>query len=197
MRFICRSALIAFLGFISACSTPVKYSSDYQTSYNFDQVKSFAWYTKDDSSHKGNDLIKSRIKSTVEQQLKEKGFVMTSEADADFYVNYGITTEKVLDIQQYNTYSGYATGFRYYPWGTGLYPRGVYGYQRYDGTPETRVTQHTEGTLVLDMIEAKSDKIIWRGSATGHLKNQELPAKERDALVDEVITGVLSEFPPK
>ena len=43
-------------------------------------------------------------------------------------------------------------------------PRGYWG--GYGGGYSTTVSNYTEGTLVIDVWEAKKDQMIWRGIAT-------------------------------
>lgn len=189
---------LMFLVFSVSCSTPVEYDSDYQTSFDFSVLHTYAWYT--DESVMGhrvkNDIINQRIVQAIDDTLVTKGFNMANTA-ADFYVNYGVTKEDKVDIRTYNTYAGYAPGFRYHPWGAGIYPTVGYGYNMTLTEPETRVVQYVQGTLVIDIVKADTKQIVWRGTAAGKLGQESLTAHERDQLIKDVVKNVLSEFPPK
>ena len=191
------SGLIVLLCSFS-CSTPVEYDTDYQTSFDFSILHSYAWHTDEAlKSHRvKNDIIDQRIVQAIENTLNQKGFKLASPP-VDFYVNYGVTKEDKVDIRTYNTYAGYAPGFRYHPWGAGIYPTVGYGYNMTLTEPETRVVQYVQGTLVIDIVKADTNQIVWRGTAAGKLGQDSLTAQERDALINDVVKNVLSEFPPK
>jgi hypothetical protein len=55
-----------------------------------------------------------------------------------------------------------------YPGGWGMYGGGYRGGYRggYVGTTTTTVRSYQTGTLVVDVWDAKSEKLVWRGTAT-------------------------------
>jgi hypothetical protein len=62
------------------------------------------------------------------------------------------------------------------------------------GFPE--VYQYEEGTLIIDLIHAKTQHLIWRGIAKGAVDWQ-TSHDQRTKLIDEAIHKVLAQFPPK
>lgn len=195
MLSICKNPVVIFcLLALASCSNPVRYDADYQASYDFSKLNTYAWYTGDEAASGKAilDLVHQRIVKSVDQQLATKGYRKTSEANADFLVNYGVIKEEKIDIRQYNTYNGYADGWRFYPWG--MYPHAGYGYT--DASVLTRVAQYTQGTLVIDIVNGKTKEIIWRGTAAGKLSQKDLTPEERSVIVSEVVARVLSQFPP-
>jgi hypothetical protein len=55
------------------------------------------------------------------------------------------------------------------------------------------VHTYTEGTLIVDLIDAKEEQLVWRGSGTGVVGNQE-KIKEK---AGEAIQKILADFPPQ
>jgi len=53
-----------------------------------------------------------------------------------------------------------------------------------------------EGTLVVDLVLAKTKKGVWRGTATGEYRFDSLPAERREKLT-EVMRELFADFPPK
>jgi hypothetical protein len=194
------SVLLAAL--LSACAGPIKYGSDYKSTADFSQYKTYAWhvpneYNKASSTYIANDLVDERIRKGIDQELDKKGFKKVAEGQADFLVNYSVTTEDKIDINTYNTYSG-VPGWRYGPAMVGspyaYYGMG-YGYAVSD--VETRVTQYKVGTFVVDIVHNADRKLVWRGTAEGKMNKDELTPAERDAKIAEIVAQTLIGFPPK
>jgi hypothetical protein len=60
-----------------------------------------------------------------------------------------------------------------------------------------RHVKHREGSLAIEFIDPQTNKQIWIGTAT-HIFDQEPASDEELAkLIDEAITKVLENFPPK
>ena len=73
-------------------------------------------------------------------------------------------------------------GWRFYPWGGTPFP---YGYA------PRRTYTYTEGTLIIDMIDARTNQLVWRGSVAGTVDN---PANlERQ--VEKAVRAILKQYP--
>jgi hypothetical protein len=57
------------------------------------------------------------------------------------------------------------------------------------------VYQYQEGTLIIDLMDAKNNNLIWRGWATEVLNNRNLQLTEKE--IAEAVYEILKEFPPK
>ena len=61
--------------------------------------------------------------------------------------------------------------------------------------PISRVSEYEAGTLVIDMVDAKTNKVVWRGwaqdSMTGVIDNQTRLEKQ----IDEAVTKMMKELP--
>jgi len=53
-----------------------------------------------------------------------------------------------------------------------------------------------EGTLVIDMNDAKTNSLVWQGAASRQLSRSPTPEKTK-AMVDEVVSEMLAGYPPK
>ncbi|HEY7533890.1 MAG TPA: DUF4136 domain-containing protein, partial [Nitrospiraceae bacterium] len=58
------------------------------------------------------------------------------------------------------------------------------------------VQSYTAGTLLIDVIDTTSSKLVWRGTAAGELKPG-LTSAERDERIRTIVHEMLSHFPPK
>jgi hypothetical protein len=104
-----------------------------------------------------SSLIDNTIHAQIAMELDARG-IQEDERHPDMLIAYHTYTErKRQSINNYYPmmYGGYGWGF--YPWGVGAYP---YGY--WNGYNRTYV--YTEGTLIIDAIDSKTNQLIWRGS---------------------------------
>jgi len=58
-----------------------------------------------------------------------------------------------------------------------------------------RYQQYEEGTLLIDFLDAKSRRLIWRGTGEARITELETP-KEREDRVNEVVSAILAQYPP-
>ncbi|WP_420831633.1 DUF4136 domain-containing protein [Bathymodiolus japonicus methanotrophic gill symbiont] len=89
--------------------------------------------------------------------------------------------------------SGYYPGYNYRA-GYGYYGRGM-GVM-YNTGSKTQVTHYKQGTLIIDIINPKTDQLIWRGAADGRLPKA-TDREKSDELVQKYVAKILSNFPPK
>ena len=176
---------------ITACST-FSVDSDYTPETDVDAFKTYSWYSaklRDPESldFLGGDIFDKRVRYNIDQQLQAKGFVLKTEGDVDFKVNYDVLTEDRQDIRTYNTYGGMAPGFGYY---------GAYGYGGMGmGTTQTQVVNYKQGQLIIDIILPRDDVLVWRGTAEGRIPKNKKPEK-REKGTQQLIALILSNFPP-
>jgi len=195
MKFI----LLLMTVIISSSCSSLNLTTDYDETINFTQLKTYAWHKankhNENSNHylKVNHIMDQRIRSLINQELKNEGLIKSSTTP-DFLINYSIIVEDRTDIQTYNNYNGYYPGFRY---GAGFGTYGQYMSMSYgSGSSNTQVTYYQQGTLIIDVINPKTDQLMWRGAADGRLpKNAN--KQEKDKLIQKYITKILSNFPPK
>lgn len=166
-------ALLLVLG-LSGCSTMDVYV-DYDRQAQFKSFKTFAWMQHDEATVRDtNPFMDSRIKNAIEFYLTEAGLV-EDPADPDILVTYfGDSEDQVV----FNTTSygmGYGPG-----WGWSPYWGGGYS--------TTTAHTYTEGTLVIDIWDARTKKVIWRGSASGVLSGNPERVKEQVTYaVDQIV----------
>jgi hypothetical protein len=173
----CAATLLAAL----ACST-LRTSSDYDPTADFTSLHTYGWLpdNREPTGHPriDNPMLHERIRSGIDRALKAKGFAPSE--DPDFVVTYHLSAEQKTDVTTYNN--------AYY---------GGYGYVI--GFPETTVRQYEEGTLIIDIIDRRAKKVVWRGSGTRRLREQygQQDPAELEQRVFEAVTETLADFPPQ
>lgn len=181
---------------LAACSS-VTVTSDHAP-IDFSGLKTYAWLNKSFTAENGksNDLIDARVKRIVDKTMAAKKLQKVDKSSADFFVNYNVTSQEKTDINTYNSYDGYYPG---YSWRNGFHRGRNYTY--YDPTytapvQEQVLTVYQQGTLIIDIIDPKTNKLIWRGTG-GKRLHDGLSQDEREKLVTEVVQRVLQQYPPK
>lgn len=154
----------------------IKTSSDFDRSVNFNDYKTFA-FTKESRQLPANDLVKNRILNAIASNLKSKG--LTESDNPDMLIDLGVKTKEKKD---YSTTHYDLSGYYGRRWriGTGI------------SQSNTKEINYTEGTLVINMVDAKMNQLLWMGSGTGVINDKAI----QDENLKASITKILSSFPP-
>lgn len=162
---------------ISACSTTYSINSDYSDKYNFSSIKSYAVIGDGNiNTPLISDLDKDRINSSITKNLNAKGKIGSDITEADVIVSYFIMTKDKVNVT-----SSLSSGYAHY---------GIYG----SGANNISARQYTEGTLVIDLIDNNSNKVVWRSSLSRPLKQFDSVA-EREQFINEIINSIFAEIP--
>ncbi len=191
LSLLAPSLLLSMLVTVVGCST-INVSADYALDQDFSQYRSYQWHPDGVRENAaldvmGGDIFATRIKRVINETLAAKG--LYQDDNPDFYVNYSVITEDRVAINTYNTYGGYGPGWGYYGWG-------YYGYGPWGaGSTHTSVSYYTQGNIVVDIVDALSNKLVWRGTMDSVLEPSSSPAqKEQD--LRKALTKMFEDFPP-
>ncbi len=101
-------------------------------------------------------------------------------------MNFYINTQDKIRTRSVPTAGGYYDDRDpfYDPWG---------GYGGMGVSYETRVDQYTEGTLNIDVVDTRTNKLVWEGSVVGRLTEKDV--RNMEQTVDEAVTEVMVNFP--
>ena len=152
--------------FVLASCSSVRVNVDYDKKANFESYKTYAFLKSAIDKVEISDLDKKRILHSIDDALVTKGF--TKSETPDLLVSIFTKENQRVDI--YNN-SGFG-------WGMG------WGYNPYIGMGYSNVYSTPEGTLYIDLIDAKTKELVWQGEGSGYLtKNTE----EKDARINRSI----------
>ena len=161
--------------FVLASCSSVRVNVDYDKKANFESYKTYAFLKSAIDKVEISDLDKKRILHSIDDALVTKGF--TKSETPDLLVSIFTKENQRVDI--YNN-SGFG-------WGMG------WGYNPYIGMGYSNVYSTPEGTLYIDLIDAKTKELVWQGEGSGYLtKNTE----EKDARIKEFVYKILAQYPP-
>lgn len=135
-------------------------------------------------SPRGNDLVNNTIKTSFDRNLAATGWRLVRPAVADVYVVYDMNVQRENVNVTDPVYSQPMTRWYYSPYRRGYvpiyYPSTLLGYNN-------SVQTVNEGTITLTIIDAKTDKTIWQGSATSELNGRRMTDAEIDDYVKAII----------
>lgn len=133
----------------------------WNNNYDWDAVQTFAWQdTPETSLEEKNPFMHSLIKNTIEAELATSGLTEV-EANPNVWVNYHAST--TTDVQLRTDSYGYSFG------GYGMAGWGYYGMAAGPVSSTTRAIEYTRGTLVVDIWDAASKQLVWRGTVSDTL----------------------------
>jgi hypothetical protein len=159
-----------------------------KVTYDFDKSEDFTafkTYAMKDGTKVGQPLIDDRIVKAIDAAMTAKGFTKT-DSNPDVYVVYHVAFDKQQDISTFS--SGYGGGYGPYGWGWGG------GFN--STTTNTQVRDILVGTMVIDMADAKKNKVVWRGMGTKEINTTAKPEK-RDKSITEAVNKIFKNYPPK
>ena len=128
---------------------------DYDHNVKPGQYRTFTYVvTKDTSLAEKDPLMHGRLVDGIKQMMKDLGLEeVESGADAD--VTYHTTTKQGVNFSTTSYGYGYGRG-----WRGGM------------GMSSTTAVPYTEGTLMVDIWDAKTNDLVWRGTSTQVLKSK-------------------------
>jgi len=154
MRF--RVFLVLFAVLIVGPAYAQKIYIDYDREYDASKNETFAWHESEQTSLAQTDpMLHSRIASLLAEHFVESGYKQDDD-DPDLYVTYHGSSKAEMSVDTSLVGYGYPTGW------AGM---GYGGYAGYHGTASTTVTAYQIGTLVVDVWDAETETIVWRGIA--------------------------------
>jgi hypothetical protein len=167
-------ALIGMI-LLAATASAQQVKTDYDRGANFAQYKTYSWAnvkTKD-------PLDVDRIKSAVNAALTAKGWTQV-ETGGDVSI---MAMEITRNQQTLDTfYDGFGGGWGWRRFGGGGF-----------GEATTTTETYKVGTVVVDLFDAKTKQLIWRGAASDTLSsNSDKNIKNLDKGVDKMFKN----FPP-
>ena len=176
-----RKLMWAVLPFVAACSN-IEVHTDYDGAADFSRYKTYYWAKTPTTN---NPLMAGRLVAEIDNQLYAKGWKKVVEEQADAAIAAHVTAREQERIDtMYNNM------------GPGWYgPAGGYGGMGWAGTgmSTSTVTYYTVGTLIVDVLDAKTHKAIWHGTAEGTVDDDAQAMQKKGS---EAVQKLFQGFPP-
>lgn len=186
---------------LSACDSYDYYIAA-RNKTNMSGYHTFAWMpgAKANASQQAD----AAIKSSTTTALQGKGLALQQQSP-DLLVSYTVTVGRGTRTNYYYGYPGWY-GSPYWGWGGGFGWgwgwgwRGWYGgpyyafggpFPYYGGVTYADQEHYKEGTLIIDLIDRRTRKVVWRGFGVGEVHHNQ--QKNIDDL-PKVVNGILKQL---
>ena len=179
MLRILRWSAVAVLGFtVSACAT-MNVSSHVQGGLDFTQYHSWQWAPADalppSDMRMDNTFFQDHFQGAVEKQFAAHRMVQTrSDGDVpDLLVHYHANITPRMTVNQADQTSGAC----------------------YDEDCSVRVIENEVGTMMIDVIDAHTNRLVWRGWAQTSMEGVIDHPQRFEHRINEAVTRMFARYP--
>ncbi|WP_345948547.1 DUF4136 domain-containing protein [Mucilaginibacter sp. PAMB04274] len=194
-KIIFLSITVMTISLITACSRYSYYSVG-GTATTLSKYRTFAWLPplkQTRNAALNNDIADQRIHESATTDLEERGLRLKGK-NPDLLVRYMIMLDEKERIYDQPVYDyaggGYYPRLGYYHGRRAYYYAYSAPYQVYLGNDVERVP-YKQGTLIIDLIDRRTRKVIWRGYGVGEVDN---PAQATND-IPKVVNGIIKKLP--
>jgi uncharacterized protein YdeI (BOF family) len=171
-----RVAIAAALSLFGTAAFAQDVKVDFDKDADFAAIKTFAVKI---GTGWNNPFGEKRVVGEIEEALTLRGWTKAEEAKADAMVVLHGASEKQKTLNTF--YSGGYGGYGWRGWGGGM------------GTATTTTSEYLVGTLVVDIFDAKSKQLVFRGVAQDEISDK--PEKNVKK-VEKAANKMFKDFPP-
>ena len=174
-RFLILASMTAAFSAIPVAAQAV--NVDYDHTVNFEKLKTYTW----GKIHATNPSVENRITIAVNRTMAAR-YMSQASSNADVTITAVEASGEPKEFTDF--YSSIGDFMWKRPWGSA-------GFMDSNATLET-IPLHT---LVIDLYDTKSYKLLWRGTVT--LPAGDATGKEADQKFDKAVTQLIGKYPPK
>lgn len=172
-----RTILAVLLTLLLGCSPEIMVYTDHDPAYNLADYRTFGWMQdRDNESDKNplyyNELNDKRIKTAVQQELTNRGYRLVYE-QPELSIHYHII------IEDREVIANEPHGFHYGPYWLRMH---------------SHAYEYREGTLIIDLMDTRTNQLVWRGWAVAALDEDYTPDKI-DQLIRTAVAEIFKKFP--
>jgi hypothetical protein len=163
-----------------SCKPTLKVSADYDRSANFSQYKTFSLYYLV-TSRNVSELNEQRIWKSLRAEMIKKGY-KENDKNPDLVVNALSVVKNRKSVSANSSIHGFGGPYPYRYWGGGSV----------SGTTSFQANKYKEGTLVIEVVDARKDRLVWQGTGNAEFEKQ---PKDPDLAISNAVNKILSSFP--
>lgn len=179
------TALVSGMLLLAGCASGPDVRAISDPSANFAQFRTFAFADPLGTDRAGyQSIVSQQLKAATTRELTARGLAYDA-TNPDLLVNFsGKLNDKMRvtttpePVMMGGGYYGYRRGF-YQPWP--MY------------TERTDVSQYTEGTLTIDVIDARRKQLVWEGTVTKSITSKD--QANVPAALDAAVTAAFAKYP--
>lgn len=178
MRWFMRLAVVAAAVHAVGCAT-MSVSSHIEPDLDLARYQTFDWGPADalptgDARLDQDPAFNDWVQGAVETGLARKGLILAAAgAEPDLRIHYHANISERIDLSAVDQNFGYCEG---------------------EGCEPTTTT-HEAGTLVIDIVDARTDRVIWRGWAQDSIEDELDDPDQMEETIQEAVARMLARFP--
>ena len=172
-------AALIISGMLATGCASMTVSSHVETGLDTSQYRSYDWGESDalpagDPRIEKNPVYQDFILGAVERQMALKGFQhATDKGRADLLIHYHAAVNRRINVSQADR-----------------------AYKSCFGEDcSARIVEYEQGTLVLDIVDAKTNRVIWRGWAQDTVDGVLDDEQQMVQKITEAVRRILARFP--
>ncbi|MFY2837807.1 DUF4136 domain-containing protein [Achromobacter xylosoxidans] len=180
LKMLASGSLVTIL---AACASSPAIKSDYDHQADFSRYRTFGYMSPLGTDKAGySTLLTERLKDATRGQMEMRGYVYDA-ANPDLLVNFNGKLQQKTQVTEapppsmgpyYGYRSGFYGGWPGYGWGDTVY-------------------QYTEGTLNIDLVDARRKQMVWEGVAVGEVQNPDTATSSQN--IDKAVAGIFAKYP--
>ena len=174
--------LMVLLAMLAGCASGPDIRSDHDPTADFSQYHTYNFFA--DAGPEATEyqsFFSKYVTAAISREMEARGY--TKSDNPDLLINFNAILQDKTKVTtspapMYGGYYGYRGGF-YDPW---------MGYAQ-----ETHVSQYTEGTFNIDVVDAKQKKLVWEAVGVGRVTDDAL--ENLEAKVNEAVPQYFAKYP--
>lgn len=173
-----RSAAVVLFALTAVGCATMNVSSHVERGVDFAQYRTFDWGPADalptgDPRLDKNPFFQDHVQGAVEKQLDARGLARPTSGTPDLLIHYHANISQRLDVNRLDRERGYC----------------------HDDDCQVRVVEFEAGTLVLDIVDARTNRLVWRGWAQHGVTDMLDNPDRMEERINEAVTRMLERLP--
>jgi hypothetical protein len=171
---------------LSACATGPRIDTLQAPNADYSRYETFSYVSPLGTDRAGYaSIISQQLVFSTRREMELRNFVYVDDPEqADLLLNFNAQlNEQIRTIDVVEP----AFGPTFWDYRYGMYST----WPNYRHS--TAIDQFTEGTVVIDLIDAEAERMIWEGTATGRVT--ERTRRDAAAELDKAVTAIFDRFP--
>ncbi len=162
----------------TGCAATLSVSSHVDRARDFSQYNSYDWGPSDalpakDPRLDSNPLFTDYVHGAIDRELALKGLDRADSAAPDLLIHYHATAQGRIDVNQIDQ---------------------AYGYCLAEDCPPDEF-EYEAGTIVVDLMDARTNRLVWRGWAQSRLEDFLEDPDRMSQTVRESVTRMMQQLP--
>lgn len=172
------SVLVSILFLLaSGCASGPEIRVDMDSRANIKAYRTFGFFPSVSTDGPGySSLLSTRLKSATAAQLEKNGYKYSAN-EPDLLVNFYLRIVNKQELRSTGGYYGYRQGY----------------YGTWTGYPYVETVNYKQGTLSVDLVDAKQKQLVWQGVAEGVVSEES--QQNPGPAIDRVVAEIFSNFP--